>query len=524
MATISGTPLPDLLVDGPGDDLVLGLDQADTLLGGLGADTLNGGSGRDRANYQTAPDGVVVSLNAGGLSGLFAIGDQFISIEDLSGSRFDDDLRGNGLNNRIVGLEGNDILSGLAGDDSLIGSDGNDTLFGGLGADKLQGGSGADLILGGADVDTVSYTASTAAVQVDLATSAGLGGHAQGDVIRGVENIIGSRFDDTLTGDNGDNRLNGGQGEDTLFGQGGNDAFVGSQGGDAFFGGQGIDTVIYRKLGGQVIMDERLGTSSGAARGDSYDSIERFLGSDVGDSFVLGDLDNEVMGRGGNDFIDAGRGDDTLIGGEGGDFLHGGPGSDWAVYGRSTAAITVDLQTGAASGGHAQGDTLSHIENVVGSRHGDNIQGSILDNHLVGNRGDDTLTGHGGADTLKGGQGVDTFVYVDRDHHQATGRSDALSLGTFSSSDADSILGFVTGLDKIQITQSEFSNTVVETQFIADLGLASENDHALAFHDGDLFHVSYASAGDFALGIAQVRHLAEFDTLAALDVSDFVFV
>src|SRR6185503_11219694 len=46
------------------------------------------------------------------------------------------------------------------------------------------------------------------------------------DTLTSIENLNGSRWDDTLTGDAGDNVLTGNAGGDTLTGGAGNDTFV----------------------------------------------------------------------------------------------------------------------------------------------------------------------------------------------------------------------------------------------------------------------------------------------------------
>ena len=53
------------------------------------------------------------------------------------------------------------------------------------------------------------------------------------------------------------------------------------------------------------------------------------------------------------------------------------------------------------AGGHAIGDVLIEIENLIGSDHNDILVGDIAGNILDGGKGDDTLTG---------GDGVDKFV------------------------------------------------------------------------------------------------------------------
>ena len=85
----------------------------------------------------------------------------------------------------------------------------------------------------------------------------------------------------------------------------------------------------------------------------------------------------------------------------------GGTGTDTAVYGNSTAGVTVNLATGTSS----DGDTLSGIENVTGSSFNDTITGDANANTLNGGAGNDTLEGGIGADTLIGGAGTDTALY-----------------------------------------------------------------------------------------------------------------
>ena len=185
---IVGNALSNVITGTDGDDTLYGEDGNDTLNGGLGLDALHGGAGDD-------------VLNAGdGSRGVFAYGDDG-----------NDTLRGNA---------GDDNLIGGAGDDYLDGGSGKDFLSGGLGDDWLVAGADPNMIDGGSGNDTVDFSGSTEGVNVDLRIALkpipGLGGYAQGDLISGVENVVGSDFADTLIGDEGDNRLDGGRGNDLL--------------------------------------------------------------------------------------------------------------------------------------------------------------------------------------------------------------------------------------------------------------------------------------------------------------------
>jgi len=81
----------------------------------------------------------------------------------------------------INGTSGVDTLAGTSGDDEIYGLGSNDVLLGSAGADKLDGGAG---------VDTVDYSASAAAINIDIRTGvgrAGIGGDAEGDTLLAVE-------------------------------------------------------------------------------------------------------------------------------------------------------------------------------------------------------------------------------------------------------------------------------------------------------------------------------------------------
>ena len=91
--------------------------------------------------------------------------------------------------------------------------------------------------------------------------------------------------------------------------------------------------------------------------------------------------------------------------------LTGGGGTDTASYSESSAGVTVDLAAGTGTGGDAQGDALTTIENVIGSDHDDTLTGDANDNRLDGGAGDDTIHGGDGNDifVFGGGDGADTF-------------------------------------------------------------------------------------------------------------------
>ena len=104
-------------------------------------------------------------------------------------------------------------------------------------------------------------------------------------------------------------------------------------------------------------------------------------------------------------------GDNTLAGGAGADTLIGGSGTDTADYSASASAVTVDLATNINTGGDAQGDSLTGIENITGSAYNDVLFGDAGANVISGGAGNDVFAGGAGADTIIGGSGTDTAGY-----------------------------------------------------------------------------------------------------------------
>lgn len=115
---------------------------------------------------------------------------------------------------------------------------------------------------------------------------------------------------------------------------------------------------------------------------------------------------DSINGGTGNDTLYGDAGNDTLIGGTGTNTLDGGDGIDIASYTAVSAAVTVNLATGKATG-TGIADTLVHIETVYGSAYADTMVGSSAADTLIGQAGDDSLTGGGGNDTLRGDDGND---------------------------------------------------------------------------------------------------------------------
>ena len=121
---LTGGAWNDSLTGDANANRLTGGDGNDTLMGGAGADTLDGGNGNDTASYASASHGLVASLANPSANTGDAAGDTYISIENLTGTAFDDSLTGDANANRLLGGDGNDTLKGGAGNDTLDGGSG----------------------------------------------------------------------------------------------------------------------------------------------------------------------------------------------------------------------------------------------------------------------------------------------------------------------------------------------------------------------------------------------------------------
>ncbi|KQP16549.1 calcium-binding protein [Methylobacterium sp. Leaf93] len=257
---------------------------------------------------------------------------------------------------------------------NVVGTRFLDILVGDAGDNILEGLNGADVIRGGAGNDTSSYETSAFSVDVNLTTKVNDGGAAWGDTLESIENVRGSDDADSLTGDAKANVLEGGAEANQLF------------------GASGSDTASYEDSLFGVTVNLTTGANTGGdAESDILTDIENLRGSRYED-VLTGDATANV-----------------LEGGAKADQFFGAGGSDTASYEHSLLGVTVDLATGSYSGGDAQGDILTSIENLTGSQNADTLTGDAVANVLAGGAGNDRLFGGEGNDTLRGDAGSDTL-------------------------------------------------------------------------------------------------------------------
>ncbi|CUX26168.1 Hemolysin-type calcium-binding region protein (fragment) [Agrobacterium deltaense Zutra 3/1] len=519
-----------------GIEMFVGSTHANTFISGSEASTFNGGDGGGTVDYSGSPEAVNINLvgtKMGTGTGGDAEGDKYYRIYKIIGSAFNDTMTGDtgvsfeggagddiyivplsaaiieaagGGNDEIrttssnysillkdnierltyIGT-GNAHLIGNALDNVITGGSGNDQLYGYAGNDILIGNGGADLLDGGEGFDAVSYINSNAGVTVNLTSNTLSGGHAVGDVLRGIENLLGSQHADILTGSSANNHLEGYAGNDILDGKDGNDTLIGGAGADVLNGGDGFDTISYATAGTGVVINFHSGTFTGDAAGDTFNSIESFVGSKFADTFYSTSA---------------------------GDNFDGGNGIDTVNYTNSLSAITINLLTGINVGGDASRDVLTSIERIVGSAFDDHMTSSRSGQFLQGGGGDDTYVVNttlvtvteavnSGADTVRTSlssytlaNNIEVLTFIGSGNFNGTGNSIDNTLNGGSGNDTlrggagKDILNGGAGIDLASYSDSTAGVTV---------NMADGN------HTGD-------AAGDFFSSIEGVQGSSHADT------------
>jgi Ca2+-binding RTX toxin-like protein len=357
----------DIVCGGPGDDIIRGGTGRDKLFGGAGNDLVDGGPGSDKTFGNAGQDTMM-----GGPGG-----------ESSHGGPGDD---------RLFGELQDDDLYGEGGTDLLVGGHGIDKLSGGIGDDWIRGDVNRDKYYGDSGNDTLSFATATPpgphpsrdGVDVNLAAGSAAGDDSQ-EQIAGIENVVGSAFEDRLIGPG--LSVRGGGESDQCSGfavidcprgsqvNGGPVAYVADASspdpGLVIFGGPNTDSwIISQSSSALTISGSQLqagpGCSGGAAGAAAVPVTCALPATELG--YVL------LWGANGNDSITVGAGFaiTTLTKGDGGpgdDTLNGGPAADLLFPG----------ETGS--------------------------------DRLIGGPGDDAVVGRpGGGDLLSGGPGTDQLV------------------------------------------------------------------------------------------------------------------
>ncbi len=329
--TVSGF---ENLIGSENADILVGDDNDNVIEGLAGQDELDGGAGSDTLSYASSDDSVYLNFRGGHFTnptsesgsrdggGGHAEGDIISNFENAIGSDYPDYF--------LIAAAGNTIDGGYSFDD------GKSTIYFPLNDGDFSNSfpyptSSFSLDLG----DVVDYRWSTAGVTVNLTTGTNTGGYAEGDILTGIESIVGSAFADTLTGDENNNTFYGRGGADTFDGKGGIDVV-------SYARHPSSSEKSYPNTVGITLDLKTAGNSTEHAVGDTYTDIEWFVGSWANDVMQGGDDDDKMHGHNGRDTLRGGAGDDTLYGPDpwelryvrqDGDALYGEAGDDTIIVG-----------------------------------------------------------------------------------------------------------------------------------------------------------------------------------------------
>lgn len=113
--------------------------------------------------------------------------------------------------------------------------------------------------------------------------------------------------------------------------------------------------------------------------------------------------DDKLVGRNGDDYLDAGSGDDIIYAEEGNDFLRLGWGDDTAYGGIGDDTLNGGLGNDSLLGGYGN-------DKISGGNGNDSLFGVAGNNVLRGGNGNDSITGGAGRDWMVGGNGLDTLT------------------------------------------------------------------------------------------------------------------
>ena len=377
-------------------------------------ETIQGCGGVDTLDYSLHPGPVTFDLETNSSTGLAS----FAGIENLVGSTHP-------AGDTIIGPDAGATFNVTAGDagnvagytfdsvEHLTGRSGND-IFAFQGAASLSGD-----LAGGPGIDTLDYSAYAAAVSVNLLAQ--VSDHIAGNVT-GIENLIGSAFDDDLAGDDDANRINAFGGSDKISGNAGDDTFLfpaGSSFRDALQGGAGSDTADFSAYAAPIAVvltaTGALDGFDGLINGNPFSDLDEIIASgQAGDSLTGMDATADWFVN--NDrYTSSGR---TLTFFAFEDLI-GGNADDTLDYGAQAGPITItllDLGTDDGFQGTASSvaGTFDSMDGVIGSASADDeLVGRAVGNtfHITDDNGGDVdgLFDFASIENIAGGPGVDVY-------------------------------------------------------------------------------------------------------------------
>lgn len=468
----------DVYVMNNGGNIIVESYGMDSFVSGTNADYIDGGEDFDIVYYINSASGIIVDLNvelqefyANGVpkDGGDAQGDRLLNIESVYGSNYDDMIYGH--------ISSDNILYGGDGDDNITGGRDNDIIYGGNGDDNLSGDTtdlsphGDDVIYGELGNDTYYFKgghdffyetgADTDLVQFDylrislddlkligntiFVTDSRTGTESSitfNDINLFEEFSIMHAPSDFITHSFTVNELQAALTDDYYFA---------TAAAEDYDGMGGYDTVDYSTSTAAITINAK--GSGGFAQGDTYDLINKIVGSDYDDTFYA----NYNSTR---DF-DGGDGDDLFImnntdarytfdGGDGFDTI------DFSPIGGGTSngipnSVDIDLEAGTFTGYNLEDDIFTNIEGFIGTKNNDNFHGDANANTFHGGAGNDSFYGGAGVDELYGGADSDLFSF-----DTANGEVDNIYDFDLAEGDIIDIANILQGYDELSDAIADF--------------------------------------------------------------------
>ena len=435
-------------------------------------ETINGLGGIDTVSYVSAISGVNVSLCITGPQATVGSGiDTLISIENITGSNFDDILQGDSGNN------------------------------------ALNGGQGSDF---------VSYSHATGSVIIDL-----VGGLATGaagfDTLFSIENAIGSSFSDTIYGSDINNVIASGDGNDLIFG---------SFGSDFIDGGFQRDTVDYSTLAGRIILGA-FGVVTKTGLGFAPFGQPNILGIDQLSSVEVIAATSSNQDTIDLSFATAPTAVNTIV-----NLLSISNNVQVNLSGAPAIILSVSRFENVIGSGVDDTITGNNIANNLSGNDGiDIISGGGGNDTIAGGNGNDTITGGTGNDRLSGGADNDSFVFSEVGITNRDTITDFLaSQDTIHLKDRlDSILGLgalSTGITGLFGTGTAANTVLSSAKFFRGIGVTGANSSNLAgiYVDttpggpGNIFYNDSTAPGSYVIasvGAATALTLTNLDFVYA---------
>jgi len=392
--TIYGNVGNDIINAGAGDDIIWG---------GEDDDIIDGGEGVDVLSYKKSGSSVVVDMISKTMISETDGFDEFINVENIEGSNY------------------NDIL---------IGDDQNNEIEGGLGDDEIYGGGGEDKVVyqGNREDYTINVLSQGVYEVIDNVGDEGV------DTLYDIETLVFADGEyDPYTAPEVTNEISDQEAlinEEINFSINLDNHFEDLDGDELSFSVSLVDESgnlvelpewINYSISDNVITftglidDEVINTirqSSTTFNIEASDGISSVSANfNINNNALISGIDEPtensdyIVGLEGVDEVYALDGDDIIFGNEGRDKLRGQGGND-TIYGGDQG----DIISGGGGEDHLYGEDGK--DKIYGSHGNDYIDGGNSNDKLRGDNGDDVIIGGNGDDQIYGGSGYDQARYL----------------------------------------------------------------------------------------------------------------